>query len=232
MKMTSIKYFMTVFNYKHVYSIILKFRFYIFKIISNSNFDCSVNDIRCLNNPNSLYYHYTKIGLNTPICCKNHLVEISKVITNIFEKSDIDYFAFFGTLLGIIRDNLYIPWDTDIDLILNISDKDKVIKILSENKIFDRYFVEIDENKITINYSTINKSHLDLFFFNIKNNKLNFIDKDLFDSIDFNLEYFYPIKYDTFESFSIRIPNNPEIILNNLYGEFCLLIIEKKYEII
>jgi len=213
------------------YKILLIIRYYLFKIIPNSKFNCSSDDLRCLVNPLSIYYNYTKIGLNTPICCKSHILEITFDISNIFEKFNIDYFAFFGTLLGIKRNNSFIPWDTDIDLIININDKEKIINIFKENEIFKKYYVQISNEKITINFSTINLSHLDIFFYKIKNNKIYFIDKDLFNSISFNLEYFYPSKKEIFESYLIKTPNDSDSILKKLYGDSYLNNVEKKYEL-
>ena len=40
---------------------------------------------------------------------------------------------FFGTLLGIVRDNSLIDGDDDVDLYVNIKDKDKLIQILDHN---------------------------------------------------------------------------------------------------
>jgi lipopolysaccharide cholinephosphotransferase len=37
-------------------------------------------------------------------------------ITNILEKCDISYILDGGTLLGVIRENRLLPWDTDVDL--------------------------------------------------------------------------------------------------------------------
>jgi len=43
---------------------------------------------------------------------------IIKILHNYFESENIEYFVAFGTLLGFIRDKNFIPYDTDIDLIL------------------------------------------------------------------------------------------------------------------
>lgn len=44
--------------------------------------------------------------------------ELLKQLLAILEKHDLEYVAFYGTLLGAIRHNGFIPWDDDIDLLI------------------------------------------------------------------------------------------------------------------
>lgn len=45
------------------------------------------------------------------------------------KKYNLTYFADSGTLLGIARDNRFIPWDDDIDLVMKRKDYDKLMEI-------------------------------------------------------------------------------------------------------
>ncbi len=49
-------------------------------------------------------------------------IHLLKILEEFFEKIDIRYTATWGTLLGAIRHNGFIPWDDDIDI--NIFRKD------------------------------------------------------------------------------------------------------------
>ncbi len=59
-------------------------------------------------------------------------IHLLKVLENFFRKHDIRYTATWGTLLGAIRHEGFIPWDDDIDI--NISRKDfrKLLKYAHE----------------------------------------------------------------------------------------------------
>ena len=58
---------------------------------------------------------------------KDNLIEITSLIKN------LDYFLFFGTLLGDIRENSVIKNDDDIDFLISFKDLNIVENILSLN---------------------------------------------------------------------------------------------------
>lgn len=69
---------------------------------------------------------------------KKKLIEIFKYVIDICHKNDIYYSLYGGTLLGAIRHNGIIPWDDDIDIILDEENYDKLIKCVTNMK-SDRY---------------------------------------------------------------------------------------------
>ena len=55
---------------------------------------------------------------------KNNLISVLKEI------SHLDYFIWFGTLLGFVRDNDIIENDDDIDLYIDSKHREEVIQII------------------------------------------------------------------------------------------------------
>lgn len=69
--------------------------------------------------------------------------EIKKIELNILDefvnfcnKNNLKYYLVYGTLLGAVRHNGFIPWDDDIDIGMLRDDYNKMIKILKSKKDF------------------------------------------------------------------------------------------------
>lgn len=57
-------------------------------------------------------------------------MEVLQVVAEVCEKNGLQYFADWGTLLGAVRHQGFIPWDDDIDICLKREDYNKLIQIL------------------------------------------------------------------------------------------------------
>lgn len=57
------------------------------------------------------------------------------------KKDDIPYFVSFGSLLGMIRDGGNIPWDYDIDVVVPIDYRERLIEALNRDLGSDYYYV-------------------------------------------------------------------------------------------
>ena len=64
-------------------------------------------------------------------------LNILKETINFLNENSIKYYIFYGTLLGAVRHNGFIPWDDDIDIIIPRPEYEKLINILKNknNKI-------------------------------------------------------------------------------------------------
>ena len=59
-------------------------------------------------------------------------MEVLQVVADICEENSLQYFADWGTLLGAVRHQGFIPWDDDIDICLKREDYNRLVSILPQ----------------------------------------------------------------------------------------------------
>lgn len=73
-----------------------------------------------------------------------HLKEVELMILKDFveicEANDIEYYLIYGTQLGAVRHQGFIPWDDDIDVILFRDDYERFLKVMEDNP-SDKYTI-------------------------------------------------------------------------------------------
>ena len=65
-------------------------------------------------------------------------LEILSQFDELCQANNIKYYVYYGTLLGALRHNGFIPWDDDIDIAMMRWDFDRLIEVMSDNQ--DKYF--------------------------------------------------------------------------------------------
>jgi len=190
---------------------------------------CTKDSPRCEYNIKNKNYKYTLLGKNTPICCLTHLYEIVRDITNCLNNEGIDYFIMYGTLLGQVRHNqAFIPWDTDVDIVVMEKDKKNVVSLLAKN--FSTTYDLIEDNKILkINFSKSNYLHADIYFWEEKEGVLIDILNDHWISNRIAKENVFPLAVSKLYNLDVKVPRNSIQVLKDTYGADCLNNAHKKY---
>lgn len=81
------------------------------------------------------------MGEYTIMDIPKRLLDMAKSVKAIFEAHDIQYMIAYGTLLGAVRHQGFIPWDDDFDFYVFDDCYDRAIALLRENLSSD-LFVE------------------------------------------------------------------------------------------
>lgn len=98
-------------------------------------------------------------------------IEMLQSIHEVCEKMGIKYVIMFGTLLGAVRHQGFIPWDDDIDICMTREDYDlfieKAQEYLPDNLLIQHYSTEADcpniYAKVRDNTTTfLHREHIDL----------------------------------------------------------------------
>ena len=85
----------------------------------------------------------------------------------------LTYYVGFGSLLGLYRDGNLLPWDYDIDVLVPITEKDRLIEVLKKD-LNDKYYFycpEVDSKcrhycmRITKKGFDSSAVHMDVFFY-------------------------------------------------------------------
>ncbi|HEY8418620.1 MAG TPA: LicD family protein [Limnochordales bacterium] len=66
---------------------------------------------------------------DTPACCLDHLRAVLERTVQLLEAHGIPYWADGGTLLGAVRQQAVIPWDTDADLGVLAADVPRILAL-------------------------------------------------------------------------------------------------------
>lgn len=102
---------------------------------------------------------------------QDYETKILKEVSEICDRNNIDYFLSYGSVIGAIRHQDTIPWDTDVDIVIPFNQLTKFLKTVRE-ELSDTFYIDFhDTNKDYLlffprigltGYST-KQLHLDIF---------------------------------------------------------------------
>ena len=65
--------------------------------------------------------------------CQQEALKVLIKFDEICKKNNFKYFLIYGTLIGAIRHNGFIPWDDDLDVMMPREDFDKFVRYAKDN---------------------------------------------------------------------------------------------------
>jgi phosphorylcholine metabolism protein LicD len=154
---------------------------------------------------------------------EDNLLYFSKLFNN------VEYFIFFGTLLGITREKGLIDGDDDIDFYVNLKDRSKLIDNLKNNNIEVDLTLSVNKNNHFLQIKRVvnNKVLIADFYFYETDIEKNFIierwnleggTNDVSKHLRIPKIFIFPLKKILFKSVEISIPKEGELICEFLYG--------------
>lgn len=159
------------------------------------------------------------------ISCK-----ILSMLNHLSAQYDFKYFLAYGTLIGAIRHQGFIPWDDDIDLMMTKKDADKLISICSmlpeSVSIFPQglNFIKIMDKYSKISYDGKRGVAVDIFVLdNEDESTYSFVNVHTQKKLSFSENDIYPLKKHKFEHLELPIPNDSDKILRSIYGDYMKL---------
>lgn len=79
---------------------------------------------------------------------QNEMVRILGYIDKVLTENGIWYSVAYGTILGAVRENGFIPWDKDIDVFIKLPQREKARKILKANLPEDLLYMDCSTNTV------------------------------------------------------------------------------------
>ena len=159
---------------------------------------------------------------------QNELKELMKLLDELCDKLNIEYWAHYGTLLGAVRNKDIIPFDDDLDIGMTRSDYNILINNADIAEKFGlKYSYDDDIPRVKlINFDTNIEPYLDIFIMENVDGDFKITEgKWAEEKGYFTPEELYPLKEYKFGNINIKGPNIPIPFLEREYGDWQ---IEKK----
>lgn len=170
---------------------------------------------------------------------RKSLYKLLKNISEVCDKQQIEWILYYGGLIGWYRNEELLPWDPDLDILMNISviDKYTQLGIFDPNKMEDQTIYEDDDVIIKLNETRKDQNILGriidkhtLLYCDIFGWKKIGEDKVFIYRVSENNEHlivdknnFFPLKKEIMKSpfgnIKILIPSNPRINLETRYKD-------------
>ena len=110
-------------------------------------YNCNVSDSFCRHNLTSVQ--------------AKEFYSLMNKVDNLCNEAGVDYFLFFGTLLGAVREGVILGWDKDLDIAMTKEDHDKLWK---RDDLFDLFGLKRDYRDKIFRIENVNsRFYVDVF---------------------------------------------------------------------
>lgn len=144
------------------------------------------------------------------------------IIDKLCGKYHLQYWMSWGTLLGAIRHQGFVPWDDDIDIGMPIEDYNVAIKMFPKE--LDNFGIDYIQREAMGGFGISYKKSgiwLDIFpNYLVDQDKCASFDDHIKKYRTFIIKDILPIERLLFEGFLLCAPNNPDSVLSYLYGDY------------
>ena len=87
---------------------------------------------------------------NTDKIYQTEMLRILKHIDKTLTENGIWYCVAYGTMLGTVRENGFIPWDRDIDVFIKLPERERARKLLKEGLPDDLIYCDASQNTVGV----------------------------------------------------------------------------------
>lgn len=70
------------------------------------------------------------------------ILSIAKYVDTLCKKNGIDYYLLGGSAIGAIRHHGFIPWDDDLDIVMDSDNYDRFVRVCRESLDVDNYYFQ------------------------------------------------------------------------------------------
>ena len=181
------------------------------------NTGCNKNTRDCKEYP--FYDFKDGVRINTPPCCRHHVLTMFDHVTIELKRQGVSHSMISGGVIGLVRNKRMIPYDRDLDLIIEIDYWNTTEFWKMFQRLHEKYgYVadDVEEFKVKLYLSKLNRNNIDIWAYWAENDTV---------SIAFHgfkkqsMKTMMPFKAVRFEWFSTFAPAKPIQYLDRQYGK-------------